>query len=275
MQITDARRNKTVSSRWLLTVDSMILTLHGVSLQTPSRAWMALVRHYLVTAELHMGQIVNLRTARKRAKRRQAEQEAARNRLAHGRPKAERTLQRSRERQSPEKSRPTPDRNGRRAMKSPVIKRSIVIAGHKTSVSLEDAFWKGLKDIAVSRHMTLSDLVASIDSGTPARQSVIGHPAVRARSLSGAPDSHGTVATVTAITAKAPNRAAGQWCWRPRRTRRCCGPNSGRTTQTQSAREKVGASGSGPAGRRRVWLRRDRVSPCSWLCARAPAVGSA
>jgi len=50
-------------------------------------------------------------------------------------------------------------------MKSPVIKRSIVIAGHKTSVSLEDAFWKGLKDIAVSRHMTLSDLVATIDTG--------------------------------------------------------------------------------------------------------------
>jgi predicted DNA-binding ribbon-helix-helix protein len=50
-------------------------------------------------------------------------------------------------------------------MKSPVIKRSIVIAGHKTSVSLEDAFWRGLKEIAVSRNMTLSDLVATIDSG--------------------------------------------------------------------------------------------------------------
>jgi len=49
-------------------------------------------------------------------------------------------------------------------MKSPVIKRSIVIAGHKTSVSLEDAFWTGLKDIAVARHTTLSDLVASIDT---------------------------------------------------------------------------------------------------------------
>ena len=49
-------------------------------------------------------------------------------------------------------------------MKSPVIKRSIVIAGHKTSVSLEDAFWKGLKDIATGRDMTLSDLVAAIDS---------------------------------------------------------------------------------------------------------------
>lgn len=49
-------------------------------------------------------------------------------------------------------------------MKSPVIKRSIVIAGHKTSVSLEDAFWRGLKELALSRHVTLSDLVAAIDS---------------------------------------------------------------------------------------------------------------
>ena len=49
-------------------------------------------------------------------------------------------------------------------MKSPVVKRSIVIAGHKTSVSLEDAFWRGLKEIANSRHITLSDLVGSIDT---------------------------------------------------------------------------------------------------------------
>ncbi len=49
-------------------------------------------------------------------------------------------------------------------MKSPVVKRSIVIAGHKTSVSLEDAFWKSLKEIAGGRDITLSDLVASIDT---------------------------------------------------------------------------------------------------------------
>jgi len=49
-------------------------------------------------------------------------------------------------------------------MKSPVVKRSIVIAGHKTSVSLEDAFWKGLKEIADDRDVTLSDLVSSIDT---------------------------------------------------------------------------------------------------------------
>jgi predicted DNA-binding ribbon-helix-helix protein len=49
-------------------------------------------------------------------------------------------------------------------MKSPVVKRSIVIAGHKTSVSLEDAFWKALKKIAAGRDMTLSEMVATIDS---------------------------------------------------------------------------------------------------------------
>ncbi len=49
-------------------------------------------------------------------------------------------------------------------MKSPVVKRSIVIAGHKTSVSLEDAFWDALKEIATVRNATLSEVVASIDA---------------------------------------------------------------------------------------------------------------
>jgi predicted DNA-binding ribbon-helix-helix protein len=49
-------------------------------------------------------------------------------------------------------------------MKSLVTKRSIVVAGHKTSVSLEDAFWKGLKEIASGRDLTLSDMVSAIDS---------------------------------------------------------------------------------------------------------------
>jgi predicted DNA-binding ribbon-helix-helix protein len=52
-------------------------------------------------------------------------------------------------------------------MKSLVVKRSIVIAGHKTSVSLEDAFWTALKEIAIGCDKTLSDLVAGIDSGRP------------------------------------------------------------------------------------------------------------
>lgn len=48
-------------------------------------------------------------------------------------------------------------------MKSPVVKRSIVIAGHKTSVSLEDAFWDALKHIAQERRVTLSDIVQEVD----------------------------------------------------------------------------------------------------------------
>jgi predicted DNA-binding ribbon-helix-helix protein len=48
-------------------------------------------------------------------------------------------------------------------MKSSIIKRSVVVAGHKTSVSLEDAFWLGLKEIAAKRLMTLSNLVGTID----------------------------------------------------------------------------------------------------------------
>ena len=49
-------------------------------------------------------------------------------------------------------------------MKSLVVKRSIVIAGHKTSVSLEEPFWTGLKEIAHGRQMTLSNMVGDIDT---------------------------------------------------------------------------------------------------------------
>jgi predicted DNA-binding ribbon-helix-helix protein len=49
-------------------------------------------------------------------------------------------------------------------MKSTVVKRSVVVAGHKTSVSLEDAFWTGLKEIAGKRQKNLSELVAEIDA---------------------------------------------------------------------------------------------------------------
>ena len=49
-------------------------------------------------------------------------------------------------------------------MKSSVIKRSIVIAGRKTSVSLEDAFWQTFKEIAALRRMALSELAEAIDA---------------------------------------------------------------------------------------------------------------
>ena len=49
-------------------------------------------------------------------------------------------------------------------MQTVIIKRSIVIAGHKTSVSLEDAFWNSLKEIGRSQEITLSELVSDIDT---------------------------------------------------------------------------------------------------------------
>ena len=45
-----------------------------------------------------------------------------------------------------------------------IVKRSIIIAGHRTSVSLEDEFWKGLKESAGAHRMTLPKLVASINA---------------------------------------------------------------------------------------------------------------
>ena len=49
-------------------------------------------------------------------------------------------------------------------MKSSIVKRSVVVGGHKTSVSLEEPFYRALKVIAASRRVTLSDLVAGIDT---------------------------------------------------------------------------------------------------------------
>ena len=48
-------------------------------------------------------------------------------------------------------------------MKSPVIKRSVIIGGHKTSISLEDAFWSSLKAIAQAQGVTVGQTVATID----------------------------------------------------------------------------------------------------------------
>ena len=46
---------------------------------------------------------------------------------------------------------------------SPVLKRSIVIAGHKTSISLEDEFWNSFKEITSERGVTVATLVGAID----------------------------------------------------------------------------------------------------------------
>ena len=48
-------------------------------------------------------------------------------------------------------------------MKSTVIKRSVVINGHKTSISVEDQFWAALKEIAAQRQVTIAKLIAMVD----------------------------------------------------------------------------------------------------------------
>jgi predicted DNA-binding ribbon-helix-helix protein len=45
-----------------------------------------------------------------------------------------------------------------------VVKRSLVIAGHRTSVSLEDAFWRRLRALAAARGLSLNGLAAMIDA---------------------------------------------------------------------------------------------------------------
>lgn len=49
-------------------------------------------------------------------------------------------------------------------MKSTITKRSVVIAGHKTSVSLEEPFWNAVRDITEARATTVSVLLHEIDS---------------------------------------------------------------------------------------------------------------
>ena len=48
-------------------------------------------------------------------------------------------------------------------MKSAITKRSVVIGGHKTSVSLEEPFWNAVREIAGHQEMTVSSLLRQID----------------------------------------------------------------------------------------------------------------
>ena len=46
---------------------------------------------------------------------------------------------------------------------SAILKRSVVIAGHKTSISVEDKFWDSFKEIASERGMTVAAMIGAID----------------------------------------------------------------------------------------------------------------
>lgn len=50
-------------------------------------------------------------------------------------------------------------------MNSAIIKRSVVVAGKKTSVSLEDTFWLALKEIAAQKRMALGEMLDTISDG--------------------------------------------------------------------------------------------------------------
>jgi len=75
-------------------------------------------------------------------------------------PKHEQKLQEERQRIAEHLA---PELRSWRVMKSLIVKRSVIIDGQKTSVSLEDPFWTDLKKIAHAQQMTLSALVAEID----------------------------------------------------------------------------------------------------------------
>ncbi|MHC2107787.1 ribbon-helix-helix domain-containing protein [Methylobacterium sp. WL64] len=50
-------------------------------------------------------------------------------------------------------------------MSAGISKRSVVIAGHRTSVSLEDPFWAALREVAEARGQSVQALVGTIDAG--------------------------------------------------------------------------------------------------------------
>ena len=50
------------------------------------------------------------------------------------------------------------------ARRSTLVKRSLTISGHRTSVSLEDAFWRRIQIIAAKRSQSTSALIAEIDA---------------------------------------------------------------------------------------------------------------
>lgn len=55
--------------------------------------------------------------------------------------------------------------------KNGIIKRSVNIAGHRTSITLEQPFWDSLKTIAAERRQPISRLIAEIDGQQPANLS--------------------------------------------------------------------------------------------------------
>jgi len=100
-------------------------------------------------------------------------------------------------------------------MNSAIIKRSVLIMGRKTSISLEDMFWHGLKDIAAEKHVSAAAILAEINRlrgstnfSSAVRQYVMAHyinlvsdlrQAAKAQLGSRARDAHGDAVTRRAL----------------------------------------------------------------------------
>ena len=71
-----------------------------------------------------------------------------------------------------------------------VVKRSLVVAGHRTSVSLEDAFWRRLQRIATRRGLSVNGLAAEVDAarGEANLSSALRVFVLESDALDGAPD---------------------------------------------------------------------------------------
>ena len=69
-------------------------------------------------------------------------------------------------------------------MQNGIRKRNVFISGRKTSVSVEDEFWRGLKEIAFARNTKLGIIVSAINSRTTTRQLIVGYSIIRVEFLS-------------------------------------------------------------------------------------------
>jgi predicted DNA-binding ribbon-helix-helix protein len=50
---------------------------------------------------------------------------------------------------------------------APIVKRSVVVAGHRTSISIEEPFWRAAKGLAAADGISISSLLAQIDRNRP------------------------------------------------------------------------------------------------------------
>ena len=112
-----------------------------------------------------MAEIVNLRLARKKKARTDKEVRASQNRVAFGRTRAERDVAQGRERHRRSAASISTGATTRpNDMSGGILKRSVAIAGHRTSISLEEPFWEALREMAERESISVQRLIGRIDA---------------------------------------------------------------------------------------------------------------